>query len=179
MAGMMISQEQGVLLRILVGALAPKVSVEVGTFTGYSAACMALALPPGGKLICCDVSEEWTSIGAKYWKRFGVAERIDLRIAPALDTLTELPSDLFIDFAFLDADKNHYVAYYELILSRMRRNGLIVVDNVMWHNWALDAANQDEETVGIREFNEHLLHDRRVESVMLHVGDGVTLVRKL
>ena len=179
MAAMMISQEQGVLLRILVGALAPRVAVEVGTFTGYSAVCMAMALPPGGRLICCDISEEWTAIAAKYWKRCGVADRIDLQIAPALDTLTDLPSDLVIDFAFLDADKNHYLGYYEAILPRLRRNGLIAVDNVMWHNWALDAANQDEETVGIREFNERLLYDRRVESVMLHVGDGLTLIRKL
>ena len=179
MAAMMISQEQGVLLRILVGALAPRVAVEVGTFTGYSAACMAMALPPGGRLICCDISEEWTAIAAKHWKRCSVADRIDLQIAPALDTLTDLPSDLVIDFAFLDADKNHYLGYYEAILPRLRRNGLIAVDNVMWHNWALDAANQDEETVGIREFNERLRYDRRVESVMLHVGDGLTLIRKL
>lgn len=178
-AGMMIAEEQGILLRILVGALAPRLAIEVGTFTGYSAACMASALPSGGRLICCDISEEWTSIGARYWERCGVADRIDLRIAPALETLAGLPAESRIDFAFLDADKVNYIAYYEAILPKLRRSGLIVVDNVMWHNWGMDASNQDTETIGIREFNDHVLKDSRVESVMLHVGDGLTLVRKL
>ena len=179
MAGMMIAEEQGVLLRMLVAALAPRLAIEIGTFTGYSAACMASALPPGGKLICCDTCEEWTSIGAIYWQQCGVADRIDLRIAPALETLSSLPTDIQIDFAFLDADKVNYVAYYEAILPRLRRDGLIAVDNVMWHNWSMDATKQDVETIGIREFNDHVLMDNRVESVMLHVGDGLTLVRKL
>ncbi len=179
MAGMMISEEQGVLLRILVGALAPSLAVEVGTFTGYSAACIASGLPPGGKLVCCDVSDEWTSFGTHYWNRCGVAENIDLRIAPALETLSGLPRDLRFDFAFLDADKANYVAYFEAIVPRMRQNGLIAVDNVLWHNWSMHACNQDQETVGIREFNEHVLLDDRVESVMLHLGDGLTLIRKL
>ena len=179
LSGMMISEEQGALLRILVGALAPRVAIEVGTFTGYSATCMASALPAEGKLICCDLNEEWASIGASYWERCGVADRIDLRIAPAIETLTSLPSDTVIDFAFVDADKDSYVAYYEAILARLRPNGLIAVDNVMWHNWLMDAGNQDEETIGIREFNDHVLRDRRVESVMLHLGDGLTLIRKL
>ena len=178
-AGMMISEEQGVLLRILVGALAPRLAVEVGTFTGYSAACIASALPPDGKLVCCDVSDEWTARGTPYWKRCGVAEKIDLRIAPALDTLSGLPGSLRFDFAFVDADKANYVAYFEAIVPRMRKNGLIAVDNVLWHNGLVHACNQDEETVGIREFNEHVLCDDRVESVMLHVGDGLTLMRKL
>ena len=178
-AGMMISEEQGILLRILVGAIAPQVAIEVGTFTGYSALCMASALPPGGKLICCDVNREWTSIGASYWERCGVADRIDLRIAPAIETLRSLPSDTDVEFAFVDADKNSYIAYYEAILARMRPNGLIAVDNVLWHNWSMDASNQDAETIGIREFNDYVLHDSRVESVMLHVGDGLTLIRKL
>lgn len=179
LAGMMISEEQGVLLRILVGALAPRLAVEVGTFTGYSAACIASALPPNGKLVCCDVSDEWTAVGTPYWKRCGVAEKIDLRIAPALDTLSRLPGALRFDFAFLDADKANYVAYFEAIVPRMRKNGLIAVDNVLWHNWLMHACKQDEETVGIREFNEHVLYDDRVESLMLHVGDGLTLMRKL
>ena len=179
LAGMMISEEQGVLLRILVGALAPRLAVEVGTFTGYSAACIASALPPDGKLVCCDVSDEWTAVGTPYWKRCGVAGKIDLRIAPALDTLSRLPRSLRFDFAFVDADKANYVAYFEAIVPRMRKNGLIAVDNVLWHNRMMHACNQDEETVGIREFNEHVLCDGRVESVMLHVGDGLTLMRKL
>ena len=178
-AGMMIAEEQGILLRILVGALAPRIAIEIGTFTGYSAACIASALPSHGKLICCDVCEEWTSLGTRYWERCGIADRIDLRIAPALETLAGLPADTEIDFAFLDADKANYVAYYEAILPKLRRSGLIVVDNVMWHNWGMDASNQDAETIGIREFNDHVVKDSRVESVMLHVGDGLTLARKL
>lgn len=178
-AGMMISEEQGVLLRILVGALAPRLAIEIGTFTGYSSLCIASALPLGGKLICCDVSEEWTSIGTRHWRSSGLANRIDLRIGPAVETLSGLPSDVVLDFAFLDADKDNYVTYYEAIVPMLRPNGLIAVDNVMWHNWSMDAENQDPETVGIREFNDHVLGDSRVESVMLHVGDGLTLVRKL
>lgn len=179
LSGMMISEEQGLLLRMLVAATGAKTVVEVGTFTGYSAICMAAALPPDGKLLCCDVSEEWTSIGVPYWKRSGLSDLIDLRIGPALDTLEALPSEPIIDFAFVDADKDNYVAYFEALLPRVRTNGLLAFDNVMWHNWMMDAANQDAETIGIREFNDHILGDPRIESVMLHVGDGVTLIRKL
>lgn len=179
LAGMMISEEQGLFLRILVAAINAKRVVEVGTFTGYSAACMAAALPADGRLLCCDVSEEWTSIGARYWRRSGLSDRIDLRLAPALDTLRALPSDRPVDFAFVDADKDNYVAYFEALLPKLRTNGLLAFDNVMWHNWMMDAANQDAETIGIREFNDHILGDPRIETVMLHVGDGLTLIRKL
>ena len=179
LAGMMISEEQGLLLRILVAAIGARRVVEVGTFTGYSAACMAAALPTDGRLVCCDVSQEWTSIGVPYWRRGGLSDRIDLRIAPALDTLRELPSQPPVDFAFVDADKDNYVAYFEALLPKLRPNGLLAFDNVMWHNWMMDAANQDAETIGIREFNDHILGDPRIETVMLHVGDGVTLIRKL
>ncbi len=178
-AGMMISEEQGVLLRVLVGALEPRLAVEVGTFTGYSAICMASALAQGGKLVCCDVSEEWTSIGRRYWERSGLSDRIDLKLAPALETLAAIPSEPAIDFAFVDADKANYVGYFEALLPKLRPNGLMAFDNVMWHNRVMDAANQDAETIGIREFNDHVLADERVESVMLHVGDGLTLIRKL
>ena len=179
LAGMMVSEEQGVFLRILVAALAPRLAIEVGTFTGYSALCMASALPTDGELICCDVSDEWTSLGRKYWERCGLADRINLRIAPAIETLRGLPEDAVVDFAFLDADKQNYVEYYEALVPRLRTNGIVAVDNVLWHNWSMDSANQDPETVGIREFNDHVLSDGRVESVMLHIGDGLTLVRKL
>lgn len=178
-AGMMISEEQGILLRMLVAAVAPKLVVEVGTFTGYSALCMAQALPKGGRVLCCDVSDEWTSVGKPYWRRAGVADRINLRIAPALETIRSLPVNEEVDFAFLDADKCNYVQYFEAIVPKLRTNGLIAADNVLWHNWSMDAHNQDPETVGIREFNEHVLRDDRVETVMLHVGDGLTLIRKL
>lgn len=179
LAGMMISEEQGLFLRILVAAINAKRVVEVGTFTGYSAACMAAALPADGRLLCCDVSEEWTSIGARYWRRSGLSDRIELRLAPALDTLRALPGDPPLDFAFVDADKDNYVAYFEALLPKLRTNGLLAFDNVMWHNWMMDAANQDAETIGIREFNDHILGDPRIETVMLHVGDGLTLIRKL
>ncbi|MYC68626.1 MAG: SAM-dependent methyltransferase [Acidobacteriia bacterium] len=179
LAGMMISEEQGLFLRMLVAAMGAKQVVEVGTFTGYSAACMAAALPADGRLLCCDVSEEWTSIGARYWRRSGLSDRIDFRLAPALDTLRALPGDPPLDFAFVDADKDNYVAYFEALLPKLRTNGLLAFDNVMWHNWMMDAANQDAETIGIREFNDHILGDPRIETVMLHVGDGLTLIRKL
>ncbi len=179
LAGMMISEEQGLFLRILVAAINAKRVVEVGTFTGYSAACMAAALPVDGRLLCCDVSEEWTSIGARYWRRSGLSDRIELRLAPALDTLRAVPGDPPLDFAFVDADKDNYVAYFETLLPKLRTNGLLAFDNVMWHNWMMDAANQDAETIGIREFNDHILGDPRIETVMLHVGDGLTLIRKL
>ncbi len=179
LAGMMISEEQGLFLRMLVAAVGAKQVVEVGTFTGYSAACMAAALPTDGKLLCCDVSDEWTSIGRRYWRRSGLADRIELRIAPALDTLRAIPREPPVDFAFVDADKDNYVAYFEALLPKLRTNGLLAFDNVMWHNWMMDAANQDAETIGIREFNDHILGDPRIETVMLHVGDGLTLIRKL
>lgn len=179
LSGMMISEEQGQLLRILVAAIGAKQVVEVGTFTGYSAACMAAALPADGRLLCCDVNDEWTAIGEPYWQRSGLSDRIELRIAPALETLRTLPSDPPIDFAFVDADKDNYVGYFEALLPKLRTNGLLAFDNVMWHNWMMDAANQGTETIGIREFNDHILGDPRIESVMLHVGDGLTLIRKL
>lgn len=178
-AKMMISEDQGMFLRILVAALGPRLALEVGTFTGYSALCMASALPPGGKLICCDLDAEWTSIGRPYWRRGAVADRIDLRVAAALETIASLPAAPAVDFAFLDADKASYIAYYEALLPRMRPNSLMAVDNVLWHNWSMDASDQDAETVGIRAFNDHVLADPRVETVMLHMADGLTLVRKL
>ena len=179
LGAMMIAEDQGGLLSVLVGTLAPKLAVEIGTFTGYGSLFIARALPPGGKLLCCDVNAEWARLGKPYWRRAGVAEKIDLRIAPALETLRGLPDAEAVDFAFIDADKANYVAYYEEILKRTRKNGLIAVDNVLWHNWLMDAADQNPETVGVREFNDHILGDPRVQTAMLHVGDGITLIRKL
>ncbi len=176
---MMISEDEGSLLSVLAGALAPKLAVEVGTFTGYSSIFIARALPPGGKLLCCDINEEWTRIAKSYWRRAGVAEKIDLRIAPALETLRRLPDDEAVDFAFIDADKTNYIPYYEAILRRTRKNGLIAVDNVLWHNRLMDAADQDIETVGVRDFNDHILGDPRVQTSMVPVADGITLIRKL
>jgi caffeoyl-CoA O-methyltransferase len=175
---MQIAPEQGALLRILTTVLQVKNAVEVGTFTGYSALCIARGLADGGRLLCCDVSEEWTSIGRKHWEAAGVADRIELRIAPALDTLRSLPRDASIDLAFIDADKPNYVGYYEELVPRLRPNGVVLVDNVLWSGRVVDETANDENTVAIRAFNDHLAADDRVEAVMLAISDGVTLARK-
>ncbi|MFI5317438.1 MAG: O-methyltransferase [Myxococcota bacterium] len=178
-SGMQISAEEGTFLALLVGALGARSVVEVGTFTGYSALCMACALPPGGKLLCCDVSEEFTAIARRFWQKAGVADRIELRLGPALDTLRALPAGESIDFAFIDADKENYTAYYEEILRRLRPGGLIAIDNVLWSGQVIRADDQSANTVAIRGVNDHVAADRRVQSVMLGVSDGLTLARKL
>jgi len=150
----------------------------VGTFTGYSAICLARGLAPGGQLLCCDVSEEWTAIARRYWERAGLTDRIDLRIAPALDTLRALPERPEIDLVFIDADKTNYRNYYETLLPRLRPGGLFVFDNVLWMGEVANPANQEESTVAIRALNDALVADTRVDTVMLPVADGVTLARK-
>jgi caffeoyl-CoA O-methyltransferase len=178
-AGMQISAEEGTFLALLVGAIGAKRVVEVGTFTGYSSLCMARALPPGGKILCCDVSEEYTAIARRYWQKAGVADRIELKLGPAVDTLRALPAGEAIDFAFIDADKENYQAYYEEILRRMRPDGLIAIDNVLWSGQVIRADDQSANTLAIRKLNDHVAGDRRVQSVMLGLSDGVTVVRKL
>jgi caffeoyl-CoA O-methyltransferase len=178
-AGMQIAADEGTLLGLLVASLGARRVVEVGTFTGYSALCMARALPPGGRLLCCDVSEEWTSIGRRYWEKAGVADRIDLVIAPGLETLRGLPDDVGFDFAFIDADKSSYRLYYEEILARMPAGAVIAVDNVLWGGRTIDPDDTSQDTVAIREFNDFVAGDGRVQAVMLHVSDGLTLARKL
>jgi caffeoyl-CoA O-methyltransferase len=175
---MQISPEQGALLTLLARAIGARCAVEVGTFTGYSATCIALGLPPDGKLLCCDISEEWTSIARAHWQKAGVADRIELRLGPALETLRALPLSLQFDLAFIDADKVNYRNYYEEVLCRLRPGGLILFDNVFWMGQVLDEAAADEETRAIRELNDFLPRDPRVEAVMLPVADGVTIVRK-
>ena len=177
-AVMQISAEEGTFLGLLVAALGARRVVEVGTFTGYSALCMARALPPGGKLVCCDVSEEYTAIARRYWQKAGVADRIDLRLGPAVETLRSLPPEP-LDFAFIDADKENYQAYYEALLARLRPGGVIAIDNVLWNGQVIRADDQSENTRAIRALNDHVAGDRRVQSVMLGLSDGVTLVRKL
>jgi caffeoyl-CoA O-methyltransferase len=177
-AMMQIAPEQGALLRILTRLLGVRSAVEVGTFTGYSALCIARGLGDDGRLLCCDVSDEWTQIGRRHWEAAGVADRIDLRIAPALDTLRSLPTDATIDLAFIDADKPNYIAYYEELLPRMRTNGLVIVDNVLWSGRVIDTEANDDNVKAIRAFNDHLAADTRVEPVMLPVSDGITLARK-
>jgi len=175
---MQVAPEQGAFMTLLARAIGARRALEVGTFTGYSALCIARGLPPEGRLICCDVSDEWTSIGRPYWEKAGVADRIELHIGPALDTLRALPREPGFDLAFIDADKPSYIAYYEEILERLRPGGVILVDNVLWMGRVVDPEAQDEQTLAIREFNDHVTADARVECVMLAISDGLTLLRK-
>jgi predicted O-methyltransferase YrrM len=176
MAGMQIGPDQGALLQVLVRIMGAKRCIEIGTFTGYSSLAVALALPPGGRIVCCDVSEEWTSIGRRYWKKAGVERKIDLRIAPALETLAKLRGRF--DFAFIDADKPNYGKYYERCLALMRRGGVIAVANTLWGGSVIDPQKQSESTVALRAFNKRLARDRRVDIALLTVGDGLTLAVK-
>ena len=177
-SGMQIAAEQGTLMGILAAAIGARSAVEVGTFTGYSALCVARALPADGKLLCCDVNEEWTSLGRRYWERAGVANKITLKLAPAAETLKALPASHTFDFAFIDADKSNYATYYEEILKRMRPSGLILLDNVLWSGRILDESVQDADTQALRKINDFIAQDTRVEAVMLAIADGLTIVRK-
>jgi len=177
-AVMQIGVDQGAFMSILTSLLRPAFAVEVGTFTGYSALAIASALPDGGRLLCCDVSEEWTAIARTHWDMAGVSGRIDLRIAPALDTLRALPSEQAIDLAFIDADKTGYLAYYNELLTRLSPSGVILVDNTLWSGRVLDPEADDADTVALREFNEFVAGDPRCESVILTIGDGVTMIRR-
>ncbi|GAB7033774.1 class I SAM-dependent methyltransferase [Streptomyces platensis subsp. malvinus] len=176
-AAMQSAEEQGALLAFLVRLIGARQVVEVGTFTGFSALSMAQALPADGTLIACDISEEWTAYGQEAWARAGVADRIDLRIAPALETLRAMPSEPHIDLAYLDADKGGYIAYWEELVPRMRPGGLIVADNVLYKGEVVNPAATGS-ALAIRAFNDHVQADARMEAVMLTVADGVTLARK-
>jgi caffeoyl-CoA O-methyltransferase len=178
LAIMQIAPEQGTLMTLLTAAIGARRVIEVGTFTGYSALCIARGLPEDGLLLCCDVSEEWTAVGRPFWERAGVADRIDLRIAPAIETLRALPADASWDMAFIDADKPSYLDYYEELLARLRPNGLILVDNVLWMGSVVDPEKNDEQTQAIRKFNDHVAADPRVDRVMLSISDGLTIARK-
>ncbi len=179
-SGMQIAPEQGHLMTLLTRLLDVQFAVEVGTFTGYSALCIALGLPASGRLLCCDVSEEWTAVARRHWQMAGVAERIDLRIAPALDTLRALPGDQSVDLAFIDADKTGYAAYYDELLPRLSPRGVIIVDNVLWSGRVLDNDNgeDDADTAALRAFNDYVSADRRSVAVMLPLADGLTLIRR-
>ena len=176
---MQVAPEQGALLTLLTAAIGATSAVEVGTFTGYSALCIARGLASGGRLLACDVSHEWTAIGRKAWEAAGVADRIDLRIAPALETLRSLPQEPTVDLAFIDADKPSYLAYVNELVPRMRPGGLVLLDNVLWGGAVIDPAADDEHTLAIRACNDAVAADPRVECVMLPVADGLTLLRKL
>ena len=177
-SGMQISPEQGTFMGLLAGAIGARSAVEVGTFTGYSALCVARALPAEGRLLCCDVNEQCTSIGRRYWQQAGVAGRITLKLRPAIETLKALPESTRFDFAFIDADKTNYRNYYEEILRRSRPGALILIDNVLWDGSVIDPANQTADTVAIRALNDFLATDQRVETVMLSIADGLTILRK-
>lgn len=176
---MQTAPEQGSFLRLLTAVLGTKTALEIGVFTGHSSIQIARGLAPGGKLLCFDVSEEYTRMARRYWERAGLSDRIELTIGSAVESLASLPADASIDFAFIDADKTNYIAYYEAIVPRLRPNGVLAVDNVLWSGRVIDPADQSDDTVAIRACNEHILADSRVESVMMHVADGLTLVRKL
>jgi caffeoyl-CoA O-methyltransferase len=177
-AGMQIAPEQGAFLTVLTRLINARNAIEIGTFTGYSALCIARGLPADGRLTCCDVSEEWTAVGRRAWNAAGVGDRIDLRIAPALDTIAALPAEPAFDLAFIDADKPNYANYFDALLPKIRPNGVILVDNVLWDGRVLQTDAADENTVAIRAFNDKVAHDDRVETVMLPIADGLTLCRK-
>lgn len=178
---MQISPEQGQFMALLIKLMGAKKTLEIGVFTGYSSLAVALALPKEGKMVACDVSEEYTSIAHRYWEQAGVADKIDLRIAPAVDTLDQLvaagEADTF-DFAFIDADKSNYDNYYERALQLVRPGGLIAIDNVLWSGQVADSQIQDNRTKKIRALNEKIHKDERVSISLVPIGDGLTLARK-
>jgi caffeoyl-CoA O-methyltransferase len=177
-AGMQIAPEQGAFLTLFTRLIGARHAIEIGTFTGYSALCIARGLPDDGTLVCCDVSEEWTAIGRKAWEAARIADRIDLRISPALETLAALPKTASFDLAFIDADKPNYANYFDVLLPRMRPNGAILVDNVLWDGNVVKDDVTDDNTVAIRAFNDKIAGDDRVDAVMLPVADGLTICRK-
>lgn len=179
--GMQISPEQGQLMALLVQSIGARRAIEIGTFTGYSALWVASALPADGRLVCCDVSAEWTAVGKPYWEKAGVAGRIDLRIGPAMATLDRLLDDggaEAYDFAFIDADKTGYDGYYERCLKLLRRGGLIGIDNVLWGGDVADPKKRSDDTLALRALNDKLHRDERVTLSMLPIGDGLTLALK-
>lgn len=179
---MQITPEQGQFMQLLVHLIGAKRCLEIGTYTGYSALCVALALPPEGKLVCCDISEEWTSIGRRYWAEAGVARKIDLKLAPAMDTLGELLAQGAagsFDFVFIDADKANYANYFECALQLLRAGGLIAIDNTLWFGHPADPADNTPDTVAIRALNDKIRDDARVRISMLPIGDGLTLAQKI
>jgi caffeoyl-CoA O-methyltransferase len=178
-SGMQIGDDQAVFMEILARSMGARSGLEVGTFTGYSALALARGMGPEGHLLCCDVSEEWTSIAREYWEKAGVSDRIELKIGPALQTLRELPESEQFDIAFLDADKVTYPDYYEEIIPRLRGGGLLLVDNTLQGGRVLDPESRDDSTIAVRTLNERIASDDRVRTVMLPIGDGVTLAEKV
>lgn len=176
--GLQIGPEQGAFMTLLAQISGARTAVEVGTFTGYSAICVARGLASGGSLLACDISEEWTSVARRYWERAGLADTIDLRLGPALGTLRALPPGPQFDFAFIDADKEGYVGYWEELVPRIRPGGILLADNTLSHGRVTDPEENSPAVQGIRDFNARVHGDERVEQVLLPVGDGLTLARK-
>lgn len=182
MANMQIAPEQGQFMALLVELLGARRTLEIGTFTGYSALCVALAMPRDGRLLACDISEEYTSVARRYWARAGVSEKIELRLAPAVETLDALLAEGgsgSFDFAFIDADKQGYDAYYERTLALLRPGGLVAIDNVLWGGQVADPSDLTADTAAIRALNAKIRDDRRVSMSLVPVGDGLMLARKL
>jgi caffeoyl-CoA O-methyltransferase len=177
-ARLQIGQEQGTFMTMLAGLMGARHAIEVGTFTGYSSICLARGMAAGGKLVCCDISEEWTSLARTYWQKAGLADRIELRLGPALDTLRALPATASLDLAFIDADKTGYAGYWDEIVPRLRPGGVVLVDNTLLHG-RIFHTDPDPDAAAIRQFNEHVLADDRVTAAMLAVGDGLTVARKI
>ncbi len=181
MARMQIAPEQGQFLQLLVKLTGANRGIEVGVFTGYSSLCVAMAMPTDGYLLACDVSEKWTSVAQRYWREAGVDDRIELRLAPALESLdNELAAGqaATYDYVFLDADKTNYLAYYERCLALLRPGGILLADNVLWSGAVSDPSNQDDDTVALRDYNDHLLGDDRIELSLLPLADGLSLALK-
>jgi caffeoyl-CoA O-methyltransferase len=176
---MQIAPEQGAFMTLLCRVSAARRVIEIGTFTGYSALALARGLPDDGRLLCCDVSEEWTAIARRYWKEAGIDNKIELRIAPALDTLRSLPIGDEFDLAFIDADKENYLAYAEEIVPRLRQGGLLLVDNTLWSGEVADPTIvEGDDLLAIRAFNDAFAADPRLDVVILPIADGLTLARK-
>jgi predicted O-methyltransferase YrrM len=180
-ARMQVSPEQGQFMALLARLMGARRYLEIGVYTGYSSLALALALPEDGRILACDVSERWTAIARRYWAAAGVAHKIELRLAPALETLERARAEGAagtFDFAFIDADKENYVAYYERVLGLLRPGGLLVVDNTLWSGRVADPEDAEADTVAMRHFNEHLHLDERVDLSLVPIGDGLTLARK-
>jgi caffeoyl-CoA O-methyltransferase len=177
-AGMQIGDDQGQVLTMMARLVGARRAVEVGTFTGYSSLCIARGLVEGGSLLCCDISAEWTAIGVQAWQEAGLGERIELRIAPALQTLRALPAEPVIDLVFIDADKTGYADYWEELVPRVRPGGVLLADNVLWSGRVVDQNEADEDTEALRSFNDLVARDDRVEVVVLTAFDGLTIARR-
>ena len=177
-ARMQIGPDEYALLTLLARLVGVRFAIEVGTFTGTSSIAIARGLDPGGRLLCCDISDEWTAVARRHWAAAGLADRIELRLGAAVDTLAALPADTVVDFAFVDADKGGYIAYYDALVPRLRPGGVLVADNVLWSGRVVDPDATDDDTNAIRRFNDHVAADDRCDTVMLPVGDGITLCRK-